>query len=457
VARRIEIELTSARQDETWTWRAAGAREPKGTLDGKILPEGAKVGDVLRADAEFEIDGIVILSVTAPKQKRPEEGRLELLGPARSGPPGVTTQLVRRGERRGREERPGRHRTRPARSDASGRTNGGAPPREEGADHAGRSERRTSGHRRSAAGGGKRPTATRSQQQPAGTTAGSQQQPTRTTARSQQQPAGTTARSQQSRGRRLNPANAHRSAVLDSLPVEQRPVAEQVLRGGIPAVRTAIHLEREKAAAEGRPLPNADALMSMAEDLQPRLKAAEWRDRAEAVDRAGEAVALRDLRSIVAGADAARDAESRQLAATLRERLEGRVEASRSEWRQEVGKHLDEGRLVRALRLAARSPDPHARLPAEVGDRLAADAGAAMTAEAAPQRWLALLDAVAASPVRRTVHPAGLPANADPELLRTAHQQAGRVPALAGLLGLPIPPPPGPVRAASKVSQPHSD
>ena len=37
MARRIEIELTSARPDGTWTWRAAGAREPKGVLDGKLL------------------------------------------------------------------------------------------------------------------------------------------------------------------------------------------------------------------------------------------------------------------------------------------------------------------------------------------------------------------------------------------------------------------------------------
>ena len=69
---------------------------------------------------------------------------------------------------------------------------------------------------------------------------------------------------------------------MDSLPPEQQVVAEQVLKGGIPAVRTALHLEREKAASEGRPAPNTDQLIAMAEELLPRLKAAEWRDRAEA-------------------------------------------------------------------------------------------------------------------------------------------------------------------------------
>ncbi|MEY4373107.1 MAG: hypothetical protein RL219_1876, partial [Actinomycetota bacterium] len=50
MSRRIEIELTSTRPDGTWTWRAAGAREPKGVLSSDVLPSGAKVGDVLKVD-----------------------------------------------------------------------------------------------------------------------------------------------------------------------------------------------------------------------------------------------------------------------------------------------------------------------------------------------------------------------------------------------------------------------
>ena len=50
--RRIDIELTSALGDGTWTWRAAGARQPRGTLDGAILPSGAKVGDELKVEIE---------------------------------------------------------------------------------------------------------------------------------------------------------------------------------------------------------------------------------------------------------------------------------------------------------------------------------------------------------------------------------------------------------------------
>jgi len=34
---RLEIELTSNRDDGTWTWRAAGARQPKGVLNAGLI------------------------------------------------------------------------------------------------------------------------------------------------------------------------------------------------------------------------------------------------------------------------------------------------------------------------------------------------------------------------------------------------------------------------------------
>jgi hypothetical protein len=104
VARRIDIELTSARPDGTWTWRAAGAMQPRGVVDGQLLHPGAKAGDVLRAEADFEIEGISIVSVLAPKEKkRAEPERIELIAPA--VPTGVTTQLVGRGDRRPSDRR----------------------------------------------------------------------------------------------------------------------------------------------------------------------------------------------------------------------------------------------------------------------------------------------------------------------------------------------------------------
>ena len=95
MSRRIEIELTSARPDGTWTWRAAGARAPKGVLDGSLLPDGSKVGSVLKADSEVELDGITILSVSTTKEKAEKSGLLDLI-PSDKPFEGVTQQLAKR-------------------------------------------------------------------------------------------------------------------------------------------------------------------------------------------------------------------------------------------------------------------------------------------------------------------------------------------------------------------------
>ncbi|MFZ1488420.1 MAG: hypothetical protein WAS51_00620, partial [Ilumatobacteraceae bacterium] len=104
MSRRIEIELTSARADGTWTWRAAGAREPKGVLDGGILPGESKAGDVLKVEADFEIDGISVLSVVPGREKVEKTVLLELKPQERPFEP-VTQQLA---PKSGRDRRPPR-------------------------------------------------------------------------------------------------------------------------------------------------------------------------------------------------------------------------------------------------------------------------------------------------------------------------------------------------------------
>src|ERR1700690_650194 len=104
VARRIEIELTSARPDGTWTWRAAGALNPRGSLDAALLYSGAKAGDVVRAEADFGIEGITVVSVEPPRvvEKTSDANRIELI--ERPITAGVTTQLAG-GRSRGGPER----------------------------------------------------------------------------------------------------------------------------------------------------------------------------------------------------------------------------------------------------------------------------------------------------------------------------------------------------------------
>ena len=100
MSRRIDIELTSARDDGSWTWRAAGAREPKGTVSSAMLPPGAAGGHVLRVEIEGNLDGLDVVAVVPPKAARSGPERLEFK-PAHADQPLVTSTLEprRSGER----------------------------------------------------------------------------------------------------------------------------------------------------------------------------------------------------------------------------------------------------------------------------------------------------------------------------------------------------------------------
>jgi hypothetical protein len=465
MARRIEVELTSERGDNTWTWRAAGARQPKGVLDGSILYQGAKVGDVVRAEAEFDVDGITVISVLPPKEERKGAERIELLPPARELEPVTTTLAPRgRGDARDRRDRPrrdddrGGRPPRPGARDGERRPRGDRPDRP-GGDRPDRGDRpgRPAGERTGRPGGdrpdrgdrrGERPPASDRPDRGAGGERGDragrgERRPRPATAERRPRPERP-APEPKPKPKRLRPGRTHRNAVLADLAPEQRPVAEQLLSGGIPAVRQAIDRQNEQLRSEGKPEVKTDALLAMAEELHPRLRAAEWRDRAEAAMAEVEEVDLRDLRSVVVAADdAARDEETRELASQLREALNRRVDREHAEWQGELATTLADGRVVRALRLSSRPPKAGVPLPAEVTTKLAAQASAALTADITQDRWAAVLDAVAYSPVRRTVEPAGVPSEPGDELLAAVRKLADRVPQIATRFGIEPPARPG--------------
>ncbi|MGA2522302.1 MAG: hypothetical protein ABSG81_15960, partial [Acidimicrobiales bacterium] len=193
-----------------------------------------------------------------------------------------------------------------------------------------------------------------------------------------------------------------------------------------------------------------DPLLAMAEELLPRMNLAAWKDRAVAARNAGKDAPLREVRSVVASASTVTlDDEGREMQVALRDALQTRVTALRDGWLARIVAALDDARVADALRVAARPPEPAARVPAEMAVRLAEAASAAMDSALSEADWLALLDAVVSSPVRRTVKPAGLPAAAGEAFRTSARRAAGLVPEVARLLGLPIPPPPGPRRPSA--------
>ena len=217
-------------------------------------------------------------------------------------------------------------------------------------------------------------------------------------------------------------------------------IAEQVLRGGVAAVRQAVDKMNEEARAEGRAEVKAEPLLVVAERLLPTLRAAEWRDRAEAAVTDLDELDLRDLRSVVVAAETgAKDDESRALSAQLREGLARRVDQEQSAWLAEIAETLSDGRTVRALRLSSRPPKAGAPLPGELATRLSDAAGAALTAETVTDRWATVLDALSFSPVRLTVVPTSKPAEPNPELVRVITRQASRVPKVAEAFGIEPP------------------
>jgi hypothetical protein len=414
MSRRIEIELTSSRDDGSWTWRAAGAREPRGTLDSALVPGGARVGDVLRAEIDGYLDRMSVVAVLPPRTARREPERLELHS-AGSDRPLVTTTLVR--ERTDERRSPGRRGDRRERGDRSergsrgkqGERREGTGRRERGDREGGRSDR-----------DGRRPARTRSE--------GRHERPER--------PAPPPVEAKP-KAKRLRPGKVHRTALLEAVSPEQRPIAEQLLQGGIPSVRQAIEKQNEALRAEGKTEVKADQLLRVAEELRYRAAAAVWRDRAEAATAAVDELDLRDLRSVVnAAADAGRDEEARALAAQLREALANRVEKEHAAWLADLADTLRAGRVVRALRLSSRPPKAGAPIPGDLANQLVEGAAAALTAETGQERWATVLDALAFSPVRRRVVPQSLPTKLSPELRATVARLGSRLPEIAHIFAI---------------------
>jgi hypothetical protein len=242
--------------------------------------------------------------------------------------------------------------------------------------------------------------------------------------------------------------------MVKALPAEQRLLADQVLRGGVPGVRQTVERLNETAVAAARPPIDPAPLVALAERLLPALRGAEWRDRAEAAIAQIETVDLGDLRSVVNAADTwARDEETRAMAEQLREGLPKRVDREHHEWLDEITSTLADGRLVRALRLSSRPPKAGAPLPADLANRLAAAASEGLTAETGPDRYVAVLDALALSPVHTHVTPLGVPATPGDALLATVRRTARQLPQVASLFGVSAPT--GPPRRGGRPPRPE--
>jgi hypothetical protein len=434
----MKIQLTSARDDGDWTWRAHGARQPKGSIGRDLVPDGAAVGDVLRVEVDQFMDGIEVTSVLRGQAERTGAESLEIIGSGRNEPL-VTTKLTGRRGRRGDDDR------------RDGRREGGRGQRRDGdrrprRDGEGRGDRdrgprstadRKDGDQRRGREGTGRDGDRRRGREDTG------RDGDRRGGRSSQRSRTAATADTKARARRLRPRRTHRKAAIAALPEDQRRLAQILVRDGVPGLRTAIEAQNKAAEADSQPGIPADLLLKLAERIHPALRSADWQDRAEAALAGVADVDLRDLRSVVVAAESAfRTDENRALADQLREALTARVEREQQTWQAEVASAIEEDRVVRALRLSSRPPKAGAPLPGPVLDRLAAMADASLTSQTGQDRWATVLDAVALSPVHLRVVPAGLPTEPGDQLLDVVKRVSMSVPAIAAAFGIePTAPP----------------
>src|SRR5205085_6377701 len=177
-----------------------------------ILYDGARVGDVVRAEAEFEIDRILVTSVVPPKSARSEPERLEVIGPPREAAT-VTSSLVPKRERSD-DRRPRRDDERRRDRDRDGERR--RRTAERGADGAARPEQR------------ERPGRTTRPERPGRPARGDRSdrdRPTRPVG-GERSPRPAAHPEPTPRPKRLQPKRVHRDEVLAALAPEQRPVAE---------------------------------------------------------------------------------------------------------------------------------------------------------------------------------------------------------------------------------------
>ncbi len=422
MSRRIEIEITSLNGDVA-TWRAAGAKLPKGVLSTSLVPGGPIIGGIYRADIEQFMEGIEVLAVLPPKTASPldpRHERVELLPKAAQGPDVIVTYAPkgrggsrREGGRDGDGRRDGSKRP-SGRPQSKDRTSGTANARPERGPRSESGARPDRGPRSERSPGATRPTRPGRSERPSGPAA-----PPMTT--------------------------TYRNALLATLSPEQLPVAEQLLRGGIPAVRTAVAEQNKNATAQGRPTIDPATIERIAEDLLAKTNLALWKDKAAGALGAGRELRLRDLRAVVTAAKTVSlDDEGRTQLKELQASLSARLEVLRTQWTEKLEAAVASKNVAEALRLVARPPDMSTRISAEMAAKVVTITSEALTADLDGAKWQEIVNLTVDTSIRRNVKPVGIPN--DDACKALAVKNAGAIPEFAKLLGMKVPPPPPPTR-----------
>ena len=378
---KIDVEITSQREDGDWTWRAVGAREPKGTVEASLLPDDLSVGTQFSVETEHFLDGIVVTKVFDKKQDSEKGETLEILGSGKEADL-VTTQL--------------------------GKSKKGKKPSKRSPSSKSRTDERNK-NKKDFVKKDKKPSAA--------------QRKTRNETKKTDH--------KFPKSKRLKAKRRHRNEAIKNLPDDMKRVGEILLHKGIPGLRDSINTQNESAKKAGEPEIPEQLLLKLAEQVYPDLRTAEWLDRADGALRGMETVDLRDIRSVIVASETVqKNDEVRSLAEKLKEGFNKRVDSDQKKLRKEVITTLKEGRVVRALRLSSRPPKAGFPLPEDLLNSLTEATNNALSAEVTQSRWGTIAEAAAFSPVHDRVIPVGVPKEPNEELIKIIRRISSKAPSI---------------------------
>ena len=387
---KIDVEITSKRENGDWTWRAVGARQPKGTINASLVPTESAVGSQFSVETEHYLDGIVVTKVFDKKQTSGKGETLEILGSGKENDL-VTTKLAKnKKNKKFSKDSPSSNSRRSERSgDKKSFVKKDKPV--------------SNSNKKVRNAGGRKPQNGKKQQ----------------------------SANQFPKSKRLKAKRHHRNEALKQLPDEMKRIAEILVQKGLPGLRDSIDAQNEIAKKAGEPeIPN-DLLLKLAEQIYPNLRTAEWLDRADGALRGMESVDLRDIRSVIVASENVQKNDSvRSLSEALKEGFNKRVESDQNNWLKEVISTLKEGRVVRALRLSSRPPKAGFPLPEDLLQALTEATNKALTADTTQSRWGTIAEAAAFSPVHDKVVPEGVPENPNEELIKIIRRISSKAPSI---------------------------
>ena len=387
---KIDVEITSKRENGDWTWRAVGARQPKGTINASLVPTESAVGSQFSVETEHYLDGIVVTKVFDKKQTSGKGETLEILGSGKENDL-VTTKLVKnKKNKKFAKDSPS---SKSRRSERSGDKKSFVK-KDKPVSNSNKKVRNAEG---------RKPQNGKKQQ----------------------------SANQFPKSKRLKAKRHHRNEALKQLPDEMKRIAEILVQKGLPGLRDSIDAQNEIAKKAGEPeIPN-DLLLKLAEQIYPNLRTAEWLDRADGALRGIESVDLRDIRSVIVASENVQKNDSvRSLSEALKEGFNKRVESDQNNWLKEVISTLKEGRVVRALRLSSRPPKAGFPLPEDLLQALTEATNKALTADTTQSRWGTIAEAAAFSPVHDKVVPEGVPENPNEELIKIIRRISSKAPSI---------------------------